>query len=128
MSDIQTTPSNGSPASSASQPAKAPRWQATPDLDVYESGNAFLIQLDVPGASPESVDVQVVGNELHVRAEQSPSALQADVALMAFERHLELPSELDANSATARLRDGVLEIEIQKSPTARRVNIRVNAN
>jgi HSP20 family molecular chaperone IbpA len=108
--------------------AKAPFWRTTPELDMYESASEFLIVLDVPGASAESVNVQVLGSELSVRAEQAPASNQGDVALAAFERRIELPSEVDANSATAALRDGVLEIRITKSAAARRVKIAVNAN
>jgi HSP20 family protein len=130
MSDLQNrTQTDGAVAASTPQSGgKPPLWQATPELDVYESANEYLIVLNVPGASPESVDVQVLGSELHVRAEQAASAHHRDVALAAFERRFELPSEVDANSASAKLRDGVLEIQIQKSAAARRVQIPVNAN
>lgn len=132
MSSIQTeqAPTSNGAASAAAAPTSATPafWQVTPELDVYENEGEFLIQLNVPGASPESVNVQVVGAELHVRAEQAPVEGRSDVALSAFERHLELPSELDAGSATAQLRDGILEIRIQKSAAARRVRIPVNAN
>jgi len=108
--------------------AKAPFWRAAPEMDVYESASEFLMVLDVPGASADSVDVQVLGKELSVRAEQAPSPNQGDVALATFERRVDLPTEVDANSATAVLRDGVLEIRITKSAAARRVKIAVNAN
>lgn len=122
MSDLQnqTTETNGAP--------KAPLWRATPEMDVYESGNEYLIVLDVPGATAESVNVQVMGTELFIRAEQSPSPHQGDVALAAFERRLELPGEVDANSAVAELKEGVLEIKIAKGVASRRVKIPVNAN
>jgi HSP20 family protein len=129
MSDLQKDQAthdgapNGAPI--AAQP---PFWHATPELDVYESANEYLVLLNVPGASPESVNVQVVGNELYVRAEQAASPRHKDVVLAAFERRLELPSEVDGNSATARLRDGVLEIQVQKSVAARRVKIPVSTN
>lgn len=131
MSDMQKEQplTNGAPnASTAQMAGKPPLWHATPELDVYESANEYLIVLNVPGASPESVNVQVIGTELHVRAEQAASPRFTDVALAAFERRLELPSEVDADSASAKLRDGVLEIQIQKSAAARRVQIPVNAN
>jgi HSP20 family protein len=114
--------------SSSKQGSNTPVWQVTPELDVFENATHYLIVLDVPGATAESVDVQVMGTELHVRAEQAPAPGQADVALAAFERHLELPGEVDASSASAKLRDGVLEINVQKSAAARRVRIPVNAN
>ena len=115
-------------ASSSKRDGSVPIWQVTPELDVFESATHYLIVLDVPGATPESVNVQAIGTELHVRAQQAPAPGQGDVALAAFERHLELPGEVDASSASAKLRDGVLEINIQKSAAARRVRIPVNAN
>jgi HSP20 family protein len=106
--------------------------RATPELDLYESGDEYLIQLDVPGASAESVNVQVIGTRVCVRAEQvasTPGATnQRDVALATFERQLELPGEVDPNSASAALQNGVLEIRIAKSASFRRVKIGVNAN
>lgn len=113
-------PQNGAP--------KAAWLHATPELDVYESDGEYLVILDVPGASPDSINVQVVGAELHVRAEQAAAPRHADVARAAFERHFELPSEVDPSSAVAELRDGVLEIRLQKSSAARRVKIPVSAN
>jgi HSP20 family protein len=129
MSDIQNAETTNSEGATPTQTEpKAPFWQATPELDVYESAGQYRILANVPGASPESIDVQVVGTTVHIRAEQAPATRHADVALVAFERRLELPTELDANSATAQLRNGVLEIEIQKSAAARRVKIPVNVN
>lgn len=127
MSDIQN---DQAPESGAANRARAEHafWQVTPELDVYESESGYLIHLNVPGAAADSVNVQVVGAELHVRAEQAPVAGRVDVALSAFERHFELPSEVDAGSASAELRQGVLEIRIAKSAAARRVRIPVNAN
>jgi HSP20 family protein len=122
MSDVQ----NETPTQNGA--AKAPYFRATPEMDVFESASEYLIVLDVPGATPDSVNVQVLGSELRVRAEQAASAHAGDVALAAFERRIELAGEVDANSAVAELRDGVLEIRLQKSVAARRVKIPVNAN
>jgi len=115
-------------AEAAPAPAHNAFWQVAPELDVYANESGYLIQLNVPGAAADSVNVQVVGAVLHVRAEQAHVEGMKDVALSAFERHLALPSELDASSATAELRDGILQIRIEKSAAARRVRIPVNAN
>lgn len=110
--------------------AKAPLWRVTPEMDLYESGDEYLIQLDVPGASADSINVQVVGTRVFIRAEQAVAAAEANAAaaLTAFERQLDLPADVDADSASAELRHGVLEIRIAKSASSRRVKIKVNAN
>ena len=122
MTDVQnpSEQTNGAP--------KAAVWRATPELDVYESSGELWILLDVPGATAESVNVQVTGTELLVRAEQARSQHRDDATLTVFERRIELPTEVDANSAAAELRDGVLEIKLAKSSAARRVKIPVNTN
>jgi HSP20 family protein len=107
---------------------KAPLWRLAPDIDVYESDDEYLIQLDVPGASAESVNVQVIGTRVHVRAEQAAPRGQMEVARALFERQVELPGGVEANSASAQLEDGVLEIRLAKSASARRIKIAVNAN
>lgn len=107
--------------------AMAPaRWRLTPNADVYESGEQYLIQLDVPGVSAESIDVQVLGTMLTIRAERANPPRESDVAATAFERQIELPSEVDADSAEAKLDKGVLEIRITKARVARRVKIPVD--
>jgi HSP20 family molecular chaperone IbpA len=129
MSEMQkdVAPIQGAPNGSAAPEARQPLWRATPELDVYESANEFLILLNVPGASPESVEVQVEGTEIHVRAQRA-SLPGSDVVMTVYERRVELPSEVDATSASAKLSAGVLQIQIQKSPSARRIRIQVNAS
>jgi HSP20 family protein len=117
-----------SPAAVSQTAVSQPAWRATPELDLYESDDELLVLLNVPGASPESIDVRVVENELQVRAEQAAAAGYTDVVRGAFERRFELPVAVDASSAAAELRDGVLEVRLQKRASARRVKIPVNAN
>lgn len=126
MSDLQNekAPNDGAPEGRSSRPA----WRAAPELDLYESDSELLVLLNVPGASPESLEVQVIENELVVRAEQAAAPGYTDVARGAFERRFELPAAVDADSAAAELRDGVLEVRLQKRASARRVKIPVSAN
>ena len=43
-------------------------------LDVYRSGDHYVIHCDLPGADPGSVDVSVDGRSMTVRAQRSPRA------------------------------------------------------
>ena len=131
MSDLQNqkTPNDGAPQARPTPAAVSrPAWRAAPELDLYESDTELLVLLNVPGASAASIDVQVIANELHVRAEQAAATGHTDIARGAFERRFELPAEVDASSAAAELRDGVLEVRLQKKASARRVKIPVSAN
>jgi HSP20 family protein len=131
MSDLQNekAPTNGAPEGRSAQPGVSqPVWRATPELDLYESDTELLVLLNVPGASPDSIDVRVIESELYVRAEQAAAAGYADIGRAAFERRFELPVAVDASLAAAELRDGVLEVRLQKRASARRVKIPVSAN
>lgn len=108
--------------------ARSPLWHVTPELDLFESGSEYLILLDMPGATPEGVSIQVQGTRVQIKAEQAASNPEREVARVAFERQIELPGEVDVDSASAKLEAGVLEIKIAKSASARRVKIAVKAN
>jgi HSP20 family protein len=127
MNEIET--SRGAASEMARNGAsKVPLWRVTPELDLYESDGEYLLQLDVPGASPEGLNIQLLGTSLQIRAERAPAAQGGDVALVSFERTVELPAEVDAESARAQLKNGILEIRISKSSAARRVRIPINSN
>lgn len=127
MSEIQIHDASRDGVSSNGA-SKAPRWHVTPDVDLYESDGEYLIELDVPGASLPSLSVQVLGRALHARAEQAAEEGHAGVALAVFERRLELPNDVDPDTASAQLKDGVLQIRVAKAASARRVRIPVSVS
>lgn len=116
---IANTSKNGAPA-----PA---HFRQAPSVNVYESDEQYLVQLDVPGVDAGSIDVQVIGTTLRVRAEQAKTG-ETDSPMVLFERQLELPEEVEPDSASAELKHGVLEVRISKGRSARRVKIPVGSN
>jgi HSP20 family protein len=120
MSDmnLEQTKANGASVSKA-------RFRVTPAADIYENETEFLVHIDVPGVKVDSIDVQALGAELMVRAEQAPASVDAEAIVSAFERVVQLPGEVDASTASAHVDNGVLEIRVQKSASARRTRIPV---
>jgi len=105
-----------------------------PRADVLETGDAFLVQVDLPAVSPEDVDVTVERNVLTVRGE----ARQIDAEGLEpvyeeflgggrFERTFRLSEGIDADKIEARHSDGLLTLVLPKSETARARRIAVNA-
>ena len=127
MTSIETSRA-GSSDIAPNGASKVPLWRVTPELDLYESDGEYLLQLDVPGASPERLHIQMLGTSLQIRAERAAAAEGGDVALLSFERSVELPAEVDPDSARAQLKNGILEIRISKSSAARRVRIPITTN
>ena len=126
---LQTGPSNNATASNATASNGTSRtWRVTPQCDLYESDREYLLVMDMPGASPESLNVELTGNELAIHAQRVPARQGSDVATTTFERRIELPAAVDGGSTSAQLQGGVLKVQIAKAASARRVKIPVATN
>ncbi|MFO7179452.1 MAG: Hsp20/alpha crystallin family protein [Pseudomonadota bacterium] len=102
---------------------RRPARRATPPVDVLENDEGFLILADLPGVSPEALEVEYSSPELRVRG-RAPLPEGGEVV---YERRFELGSTLDAGSISAELANGVLRIAIKKSAPLRPRRIDVRA-
>jgi HSP20 family molecular chaperone IbpA len=123
---LEAVSSNNSMASNGHR--SAPTWRVTPHCDLYESDSEYLLVIDMPGASADTLSVELTGSELAIRAQRPASSQGADAASTTFERRIELPSDVDGGSTSAQLQAGVLRVQIAKAPSARRVKIPVATN
>jgi HSP20 family protein len=105
-------------------------------LDVEERGEEFVITAPIPGMKPENVDISVLGDTLHIRAERQEERreegegqrwLLREQRYGAFERMLTLPSTIKGEQATAEFADGILTITLPKAEEAKTKRISVQA-
>lgn len=88
--------------------------------DVMESEDAYLLVIDVPGATADTVDASVDGTRLRVEARRAKD-VPAGFEFVEEERSLfldvELPLPPDATDADARgtVERGVLELRLPKA-------------
>jgi len=108
-----------------------PMFRAQPAANVWEQGDALLVEMEVPGVKSDQVDISVAGGELSVRINR-PEVVESDVTYHrrerptgAISRALKLPVEIDADRVEAQLRDGVLRIRLPKAESAkpRKINV-----
>lgn len=108
----------------------------TPALDVFETQEKFVITMELPGVSPDDVDISVEDSTLMVRGErkfyseqQEESFLRIERRFGEFTRSLTLPSTADAESIQASFDQGVLTIEVPKKEEAkpRKISIKAKA-
>jgi HSP20 family protein len=96
----------------------------TPPVNVLGREDRVLVQALVPGLAPEALRIEVDGDTLSLAGEWPAAPVEGVRAEHVerprgpFERRLRLPFEIDASRVEARLADGVLEIEITRSPQA----------
>ena len=101
-------------------------------MDAYRKGDAFLIQLDLPGVAPDSIELTVEDNVLTVKAERpSPStgdgveALVAERLFGSFSRQVFLGDNLDTTKIEAEYEAGVLTLSIPVAAHAKPRRIEV---
>ena len=100
-------------------------------MDAYREGDRFVIQMDLPGVDPSSIDMTVEKNVLTVAATRrwEPSdgqeVLIAERPQGAFTRRLFLGESLDADRIEATYRNGVLTITIPVAEQAKPRKVQV---
>jgi HSP20 family protein len=116
----------------AGQMLGTPATMAMP-MDLYRSGDHFVLHCDLAGVDPGSVEVDVDGRALIIRAERSPRT-DADVqwvrrerATGTFERRLQLGDGLDLDHIAATWQDGVLTLTVPVAEAAKPRRIAINS-
>lgn len=105
----------------------------TPPVDVIEDSRGITLFADLPGVSPEKLNLHVEAATLTIEAESDvavPDGLKSshtEVGLARFRRVFTLSKELDTQSIAAELSQGVLKLRIPKAAHAqpRRIDVQV---
>lgn len=99
-------------------------------MAAWRDGDPFIVEFDLPGVDPDSLNLDVERSVLTVRAErpdvdQDRKMVTAERPRGVFSRQLFLGENLDAERITAGYRDGVLRLTIPVAEKAkpRRIEI-----
>jgi HSP20 family protein len=100
---------------------------------VYQERDRVVVKANIPGVSPEKIDVSFQENVLTIEGEvqQEKEVREEDYLLReracgSFHRSITLPAGLDTQKAEARYENGVLTITIPRLPEAQRRSIKVH--
>jgi HSP20 family protein len=103
-------------ATTSRQPAG---WQ--PSAEAREDATGYSLTLDLPGVSPESVEVLAEDSVLTVKAERTAAPLAEGERVLfaershgAFTRRFRLPKSADLQSVSASYAHGVLSVRVAK--------------
>ncbi len=102
-------------------------------VDLYREGDHFVLNADLPGVDPGSVDVSVDGQTLTVRAERTIGAIEGAQWLTrerpdaSYVRQFTLGDGLDAEHISASYDNGVLSIVIPVAEHAKPRKIRIGS-
>jgi HSP20 family protein len=101
-------------------------------MDLYRSGDHYVVHCDLAGIDPGSVDVSVDGATLTVRAERSGRTeegvqwLRHERPFGTFQRQISLGDGLDLDKINATYHDGVLTVTIPVAERAKPRRIQIS--
>ncbi|MBB5953915.1 HSP20 family protein [Saccharothrix tamanrassetensis] len=102
-------------------------------MDAYRSGEQFVVEFDLPGVDPASIDLNVEQNVLTVKAERSVTDGDRTEFQVAerprgtFSRQLFLGEALDTDHIQAGYQAGVLTLRIPVAERAKPRKIEISA-
>ncbi len=103
-------------------------------MDLYRDGDHYVLTADMPGVDPGSVDIDVDGQLLTIRAERTLAAgegvkwITRERAAGSFLRQLSLGQGIDTERISASYRNGVLSVTIPVSEQAKARKVQVSTD
>jgi HSP20 family protein len=109
-----------------------------PPMEVFQRGNDMVVRADLPGISPDDVEIDVEDGVLTISGErrntnedQQEGFYRSERSYGAFSRSIALPEGVDEDKVNARYEHGVLDVTVplpqQQHQRGRRVQIQSGA-
>jgi len=102
-------------------------------MDAWRDGDQFIVEFDLPGVAPDSIDLDVERNVITVKAERPTRASDAELIAAerprgVFSRQLMLGDNLDTERIVANYQAGVLTLRIPVAEKAKPRKITVESS
>ena len=103
-------------------------------MDLYRDGDVYVLSADMPGIDPGSVDIDVDGQLLTIRAERTLANhegvkwITRERQAGSYLRQLNLGEGIDIDKISATYANGVLSITLPVSERARPRKVKVETN
>jgi HSP20 family protein len=112
------------------RPGQRPEEYAAPEVNIYETGDGYRLEAEMPGVSKEGLEITLEGNEVTItghRRRDLPRGqlLLRESAALDFRRVFELDPAIDAAKISARMEQGVLLLTLPKSEQVKPRQIKV---
>ena len=113
----------------------------SPRVDVSEDDKSYLLEMELPGRTEEDINIEIDQDKLSISSkkieedkkekenknEKSQKYLLRERKNGNFERNFTLPKDVDADSISARFKNGILSINMQKKNIAAPKKIAIEA-
>ncbi|MBO5137841.1 MAG: Hsp20/alpha crystallin family protein [Spirochaetaceae bacterium] len=115
-------------------PSQATPAIVNPKVDVRETPNAYILDMDLPGMSDKDIEISLKDRVLSIsskREEKKEEKKEGEWLIrerrsMSFSRHFTLPQDIDSDKVSAEFKSGVLTIDIPRMPETKSKQITIN--
>ncbi len=83
----------------------------TPTIELWSHEGGLRLYAQVPGVAADAIEVSVEGDALTLKGSRKEPEARS------FVRSVRLPFAVDGSAATARVENGILEVELPRSPS-----------
>jgi len=103
-------------------------------INMVETDSAFTVQAEVPGFTTKDLEIRMEPRRLTITGKRETNEEQKKGKTVCQEhrsneilRVIDLPADVDFENATATLKNGMLELQIPKSPKAKGTRVEVKS-
>lgn len=105
-------------------------------INMYEDEDHVVVEVKAPGFKEEDIDVSFEDNVLTVSGNVNEEKEEEDkkkkyyykeITQQSFTRSVSLPSKVDAETADAEVKDGMITVKMPKLPEAKPKKITIKA-
>jgi HSP20 family protein len=101
--------------------------EITLSVDVFEEKDEVVVKAELPGMDKEDIDVKLTDDMITISGEkkkeekvEKKNYYRMERSYGSFTRSLRLPAEVQTEKASAKFKEGVLEIRIPKTEEAKK--------
>lgn len=94
---------------------------ATPRVDVYETGKDVVVKAEIPGVSKEDLNIYIDENSIRLSGQmkkdteyKDENAYRTERYYGSFTRTIPLPVDVKSDQAKADYKDGILSVTVPK--------------
>jgi len=126
-SNLQSNESQSASTAEATHPGVL----VSPSVDIYENGKSITVLADMPGVSPEHLEIDLNEGVLTITGRVAPAQSSQEEWVLreyrpaTFQRKFTLAQSVDQAKIEARLEDGVLHLVLPKVEKAQPRKIQV---
>jgi HSP20 family protein len=109
-----------------------------PAMDIQETENSYVLEMDLPGYDEKNIEVHVDGSSLTIASvqeekqekkseENKGTYILRERRLNSFNRSFKLPENADPEAVNAAFKNGILTLQIKKRAETQKRTIQINA-